>query len=104
MTPEIIGFERSNDAEFVGTIDFVRFMTDRYRSNDEDSMPVWVGFISLFTQLENVNEHFNYNDWHSTNVLPVVLPVNSSVGCGTSIEAPSMEVFEKRRRKKVKDS
>ena len=99
MTPEIVGSGRLNDAEFVGAISFIRFMTDRHKSDDEDSR--WFGFCftSLSTQLKNENEHFGYNDWHSTNVFPVVLPVNSSVGGGTSIEAPSMEVWEKGRRR-----
>ena len=33
------------------------------------------------------------------NVFPVVLLVNSPVGGGTSIEAPSMEILEKGRRR-----
>ena len=99
LTPEIVGSGRLNDAEFVGAIGFIRFMTDRHRSDDEDSRRFGFCFVSLSTQLENENEHFGYNDWHSTNVFPVVLPVNSSVGGGTSIEAPSMEVWEKGRRR-----
>ena len=104
LTLEIVGSGRSNDAEFVGTIVFVRFTTDRHRSDDEDSRQFGFGFVSLSTQLENVNEHFGYNDWHSTNIFPVVLPVKSPIGSDTSIEAPSMEVLEKGRRKKVKDT
>ena len=99
LTPEIVGFGRTNDTKFVGAIGFVRFATDRHRSDDEDSRRFGFGFVSLSTQLENVNEHFGYNDWHSINVFPVVWPVNSPIGSGTSIEAPSMEVLGKRRRK-----
>ena len=95
LTQEIVGSGRTNDAEFIGVIGFIRFTTDRHRSDDEDSRQFEFCFVSLSTQLENENEHFGYNDWHSTNIFPVVLPVNSSVGGGTSIEAPSMELGKK---------
>ena len=62
------------------------------------------GFVSLSIQLETENGYFRYNRWRTTDVLPVVLSINSPVGGGTSIEAPSMEVLEKGRRKKVKDT
>ena len=99
LTLEIVGSGRLNDTEFVGTIGFVRFAMDRHRSDDEDSRRFGFCFVSLFTQLENENEHFSYNYWLLTNVYPVVLPVNSLVGHSTSIEAPSMAVLEKGRRR-----
>ena len=95
MTPEIVGSGRTNDAEFVSAIGFVRFAMDRHRSDDEDSRRFGFGFVSLSTQLENENEHFGYNYWHSKNIFPVVLPVNSPVGDDTSIEAPSMGLGKK---------
>ena len=99
LTPEIVGSGRLNDVEFISAIGFVRFATDRHRLDDEDSRRFGFCFVSLSTQLENENEHFGYNDWHSTNVFPVALLVNSLVSGGTSIEAPSMEVLEKGRRR-----
>ena len=60
------------------------------------------GFVSLSIQLETENGYFRYNGWHMTDVLPVVLSINSPVDGGTSIEAPSMEVLEKARKKKVR--
>ena len=95
LTLEIVGSRTLNNAEFVGAIGFVRFATDHHRSDDEDLRRFGFCFVSLSTQLENENEHFGYNYWHSTNVFPVVLPINSPVDGGTSIEAPSMEVLEK---------
>ena len=61
------------------------------------------GFISLSIQLETENGYFRYNGWCTTDILPVVLSINLPIGSGTSIEAPSMEVLGKRRRKKMKD-
>ena len=61
------------------------------------------GFVSLSIQLETENGYFRYNWWRTTDVLPVVLSINSPVDGDTSIEAPSMEVWGKRRRKKMKD-
>jgi hypothetical protein len=92
-----------DDVEFIGAIGFVRFATDRHRSDDEGSRLFGFGFVSLSIQLENENGYFRYNRWRTTDVLPVVLSINSPVGGGTSIEAPSMEVWGKRRRKKMKD-
>ena len=61
------------------------------------------GFVSLSIQLETENGYFGYNQWHTTDVLLVVLSINSPIDGDTSIEAPSMEVWGKRRRKKMKD-
>ena len=68
FTSEIVGSRRSNDAEFVGAISFIRFVTDRHRSDDEDSRRFGFCFVSLSTRLENENEYFGYNDWLSTNI------------------------------------
>ena len=96
LTPKIV---RLNDAEFVGTIGFVGFVTDHRRSDDEGSETIQVGFVSLSIQLKTENGYFSYNGWRTTDVLPVGLLINSSVGGGTSIEAPSMEDWEKGRRR-----
>ena len=50
LTPEIVGSGRLDDVEFIGAIGFVRFATDRRRSDDEGSktIRVWLRF-SLHT-------------------------------------------------------
>ncbi|KAK2649327.1 hypothetical protein Ddye_016816 [Dipteronia dyeriana] len=42
-TPEIVECERSDDAEFVGAIGFIRFAMDRHRSDNEGSTTLCPG-------------------------------------------------------------
>ncbi|KAK3226413.1 hypothetical protein Dsin_006275 [Dipteronia sinensis] len=79
LTLKVVGSGRSDDAEFTRAIGFVRFATDYRRSTMKVRRRFGFDFVSLSTQLENENRYFGYNGWHMTDILPVVLSINSPV-------------------------